>query len=57
MFAFQCLPEEWVFEAKVEELAERDGHCSVVGVKVSENQTILSQNMDINRFYDGGQVL
>lgn len=55
MFAFQLLPEEWVFETKTNQTVERDGHCSVVGVQ-RESTVVLAQNMDINRFYNGGQV-
>jgi len=57
IFCFQLLPEEWTFDKKgVKETAERGDHCSVVGVQTEES-TILSQNMDITKFYNGTQTL
>lgn len=50
-------PLEWVFETGEVNTLERDGGgCSVVAIKRSGTETLLAQNMDINRFYDGGQV-
>lgn len=54
IFAYQLLPEEWVFETTVNQPVVRAEHCSIVGVR--SNPPLLAQNMDINRFYDGGQV-
>jgi len=49
MFALQLIPEVWAEEPA--------NMCTVVVIRYDNGTTVLSQNMDIDEFYDGTQVI
>lgn len=60
VYAYQLMDEEWIFRAARMPAADaRDlEHCSVVGVFGEDGApTILAQNMDLPKCYDGTQAL
>src|SRR5207245_6921022 len=58
-YAYQLMDEEWLFRCA--QTREREGpnlhHCSVVGVFGEGAPSILAQNMDLPKVYDGTQTL
>ena len=57
--AFQFMDEEWWFGARHYRQASTEAnHCSVIASRGRDGQTpILSQNMDLRAYLDGGQAL
>jgi hypothetical protein len=58
-YAYQLMDEEWFFrfEYLQSEQAQRDDHCSTVGVWGDSKTTVLAQNMDLPKTYEGTQAL
>lgn len=60
IYAYQLMDEEWIFRSQYTHGAGHAPleHCSVVGVfGEGSRPTILAQNMDLPKYYDGTQTL
>jgi len=59
VYAYQLVDEEWTFRpAYMKEESEPLEHCSMLGVFGEDGgPTILAQNMDLPKYYDGTQTL
>jgi predicted choloylglycine hydrolase len=57
IFTYQLMDEEWLFRVAQMQSGEDAHHCSVIGVAAEGKPTILAQNMDLPKYYDGTQTL
>ena len=57
VFAYQLMDEEWLFRVAQMRSVQGAHHCSVIGLAAEGETTILAQNMDLPKHYDGTQTL